>query len=79
MCGVPGDHPPAAAYLPGSLKRHPDWPATLVVALRTVFDDDSPGPCKAWLDLTPGNGTNFRLHLEVADWPDVELTDTASP
>lgn len=70
-------------YRPGSVKAHPDYPATSTVAVRTVFEDDDNTGCLSWLVVAASGGSFYRTEASVADWPDVEgmtqLLATAAP
>lgn len=62
------DHPA------GTIKRHPDWPETPEVAMRTCFMDGQYPGWTSWLKVTP-NGSAFTTPEAVEDWPVVSLTD----
>lgn len=61
-------------YPAGSLKRHPDWPGEKVLAMRTVYEDGQYAGWTSWIRITP-NRTEFIAPEDVADWPDVSITD----
>ena len=57
-------------YAPGSIKLHPDWPATPTHAVRTVFHDDDATICTSWQVVSPSSGVQYRTEAFVADWAD---------
>ncbi|QRY48164.1 hypothetical protein JVX93_16090 [Mycolicibacterium boenickei] len=57
-------------YAAGSVKHHPDWPATPIIARRTAFDDNDATGCLSWLEVS--DSALYRTETYVADWPDVE-------
>lgn len=57
---------PETAALPiPSKKVSPD---KLAVAIRTVFDDDTPGAVSAWLSVNHNGITAYMTEAQVADW-----------
>jgi hypothetical protein len=59
----------------GAVKKHPDYPGTPTVAIRTQWDDsiDNNG-CLSWLTSNAvGRGSHFVTSAMVADWPDVDM------
>lgn len=62
------DHPA------GTIKRHPDWPETPEVAMRTAYLDGQYPGWTSWMLMTPA-GSRFVEPETVADWPDSTLTD----
>jgi len=59
---------------PGALKRHPDWPGTPEIAMRTAFADGQFPGWTSWIRVGPA-GSVFANPADVADWPDVTITD----
>lgn len=72
---------PAKDYAPGSMRRHPEWdparPETLVVVMRTVFNDTDFTGCTSWQSVSPSAGSRYFTDAPgefggVGDWPDLE-------
>lgn len=61
-------------YAAGSMKRHPDWPATPELVMRSAYDDGQYPGWTSWIKVSP-HRTEFVDPSEVADWPDVSITD----
>lgn len=51
-----------------SAKQRPDKQA---VAIRTVFEDSTPGMVKAWLSVDSRGMTEYLSESDVADWSDL--------
>lgn len=62
------DHPA------GTIRRHPDWPQTPEIAVRTAFIDGQFPGWTSWILVRP-TGTEFTTPEIVADWPVSTLTD----
>ena len=61
-------------YPAGSVKRHPDWPDTPQLAMRTAFVDGQYPGWTSWMRFSP-DGSEFVSPESVVDWPDVSITD----
>lgn len=62
------------SYAPKSVKYEPESGA---VAIRTQFPDTGPMANMAWLIATFNAGARNATEAEVADWPDIEIRETA--
>lgn len=60
--------------LPGTLRRHPEWPEVKELAMRTNFVDGQNPGWTSWVKSTP-DGTTFVTADAVENWPAVTLTD----
>ena len=49
-------------------KTSPDGQA---VAIRTIFEDDTPGPVSAWLSVNHQGLATYLTEAQVTDWTDV--------
>lgn len=57
----------------GTVRRHPDWPAEPVLAMRSAFTDDQFPGWTSWIALSP-TGSSFVTAESVADWPEAAIT-----